>query len=61
MLSDPLALNIGEIRVTALVASYSTNGFSASVFTFQSDASNDIDSFGAVLGYDQSSFTGHLG
>jgi len=65
MLSDPLTLNIGEIGVTALEAGYSTNGFTVAAFTFQSNPGNDIDSFGAIVGYEGSSeqahFSGHLG
>ncbi len=65
MLSDPLTGDIGEIGVTALEAGYSANGASISAFTFQSSPSNDIDSFGAVLGYEgsteQGNFSAHLG
>ena len=56
MVSDPLTLEIGEIRKSSLLFSYS-NGFNFSLFLFNGDlneagtANDTIDNIGLTLGY----------
>ena len=56
MVSDPLTLELGETRETALQLGFEKNGFYGSVFVFNGDVDeegddNHIDDFGANLGY----------
>jgi hypothetical protein len=54
MISDPLTLEIGEIREAALQAGFETSGFYGSAFAFNGDTSTGVDDeiehFGANLG-----------
>lgn len=65
MLSDPITLDLGETGDTAIEAGYGANGFSASIYTFQGDHSDDIDNFGAALNFEtateQMEFFAHIG
>jgi len=69
MISDPLSLELGEIRETALQAGYSSGIFSATVYLFDGDASETdaakIDNFGLSLDllseHDNLSFAASLG
>jgi len=65
MLSAPITSDLGETSDTAIEAGYGANGFSASVFTFQGDHSDEIDNFGAALKFEtsteQAEFSAHLG
>lgn len=55
MISDPLTLEVGETRETALQFGIAKNGFSASLYAFngtnRNGGENRIDNFGAALGY----------
>ena len=55
MISDPLTLEIGETRETALMTGIESNGFVGGIYVFNGDLAedgdNDIDSFGAFAGY----------
>ncbi len=53
MVSDPLTLELGETRETALSAGIGQGGFSAEVFAFNGhlEDENQIDGFGATAGY----------
>ncbi|WP_177420664.1 LbtU family siderophore porin [endosymbiont of Lamellibrachia barhami] len=57
MVSDPLTLEIGEIRGTALQAGYHSGGFYSSAFIFngetKTDGSESIDQYGFNLGLAQ--------
>jgi len=69
LVSDPLTLEIAETRETSVLAGIEHNGFIGGVYVFNGDLSengdNDIDNFGAFLGYAQeyenSSFAINLG
>jgi hypothetical protein len=54
-ISDPLTLEIGETRETALQAGYFSNGFYGSLFLFNGDTREDereaIDQFGLNMGF----------
>ncbi|MBN2645673.1 MAG: LbtU family siderophore porin [Desulfuromonadaceae bacterium] len=57
MVSDPLPLELGETRESAVVVGYEQNGFYASLYAFNGDVEidgnngNQIDNVGASLGY----------
>ena len=56
MISDPLTLEIGETRETALEVGYGMAGFYCAAYLFNGDvdeagADNDIDNFGINAGY----------
>ncbi|MCP4700075.1 MAG: LbtU family siderophore porin, partial [Gammaproteobacteria bacterium] len=56
MLSDPLTLELGETRETALMAGFSNGGLYAAGYFFNGDAEktgkdNQINQFGLTLGY----------
>lgn len=55
MISDPLTLELGETRETALLAGYTRAGFSGALYLFDGDARAQsaqwIDNFGIDLGY----------
>ncbi|MDH5649703.1 MAG: LbtU family siderophore porin [Gammaproteobacteria bacterium] len=56
MISDPLTLELGEIRESALLVSFGGNGFTASVFAYNGDmteatAEEQVDQFGVSLGF----------
>ena len=55
MISDPLTLELGEIRETALLAGTDQGGFNGTLYLFNGDAREDdadrIDNFGIDLGY----------
>lgn len=55
LISDPLTLEIGETRESAILAGMESNGFAGGVYIFNGDidedGDNDIDSFGAFAGY----------
>lgn len=56
MISDPLTLEIGETRETALEVGYEMNGFHCSAYLFNGDVDedgkdNDVDNFGMNAGY----------
>lgn len=57
LVSDPLTLEIGEARETAVVAGIEANGFSGGVYVFNGDldagGDSDIDAFGGFAGYRQ--------
>jgi hypothetical protein len=57
LVSDPLTLEIGEIRESAVEVGFVYEGFGGSVYTFQGDNEVDgdtrIDSWGANLGFAQ--------
>jgi len=69
LISDPLTLEIAETRETSILAGIESNGFRGGVYVFNGDLSeqgdNDIDNFGAFMGYaqenDNSSFAINLG
>ncbi len=69
LISDPLTLEIAEIRETSVLAGIENNGFTGGVYVFNGDLSeegdDDIDNFGAFAGYaqenDNSSFAVNLG
>lgn len=54
-ISDPLTLEIGETRETIARIGFETRGWSGSVFAFNgdvdADAEDDVDQFGANLGF----------
>ncbi|KTG17254.1 MULTISPECIES: LbtU family siderophore porin [unclassified Guyparkeria] len=53
MVSDPLTLELGETRETAISAGIGQGGFSAEVYAFNGDLEdeNQVNSFGATAGY----------
>lgn len=55
MISDPLTLELGEIRETAVAVGFAAGDFSASAYLFDGDASENgnakIDNFGVNLAY----------
>ena len=56
MISDPLTLELGETRETAVEIGFSHYGFYSAVYAFNGDVDkedeeNHIDNFGAALGY----------
>jgi len=53
MISDPLTLELGETRETALQTGIATGGFNAAVFAFNGDleSESEINGFGATAGY----------
>lgn len=55
LISDPLTLEIGETRETALQGRVQIEGFSATAFAFngtnKDDGDDQIDNFGAAIGY----------
>ena len=57
MVSDPLTLELGEVRVGAINAEFASAGFYGAVYVFNSDVSESgedddmIDSWGVSLGY----------
>ena len=57
MISDPLTLEIGETRETAVEVGFNAKGFSGAVYVFngtnKQDGDNIIDNFGAALGYEK--------
>ena len=57
LVSDPLTLEIGEIRESSVLAGFESNGFTGGVYVFNGDLEKDgdsqIDSFGAFAGYAQ--------
>jgi hypothetical protein len=58
MISDPLTLEIGETRETAVLAGLEMNGFIGGVCLFngdKDDGDDDINDYGAVLRYSQES------
>ena len=69
LISDPLTLEIAETRETSVLAGIESNGFRGGVYVFNGDLSedgdDDIDNFGAFVGYaqenDVSSFAVNLG
>jgi hypothetical protein len=69
MVSDPLTLELGETRESALAASFSRGGIGVTAYLFDGDASEDgdskIDNFGVELALAQEhesfSYSAHLG
>jgi hypothetical protein len=68
MVSDPLTLEIGEIRETALVGGIDAGGFNGGVYVFNGDLADGderIETYGAFAGYsvesDSHSFSVNLG
>ena len=69
MVSDPLTLELGETRETAISATFIQGGFSATTYLFEGDASEDgdskIDNFGLDLSFSQDrevfNYSVHLG
>ena len=57
LVSDPLTLEIGETRESAVLLGIENDGFGAAVYVFNGDNKKDgddrIDNFGAVAGYGQ--------
>ena len=55
LISDPLTLEIGEIRESTVLAGFESNGFTGGVYVFngdlEKDGDNQIDNFGAFAGY----------
>lgn len=55
LVSDPLTLEIGETRETAVLAGIDWNGFRGGVYIFngelEKDGDTEIDAFGAFAGY----------
>ncbi len=55
LISDPLTLEIGEIRETSVLAGIEANGFTGGLYAFNGelseDGDDDIDNLGAFLGY----------
>jgi hypothetical protein len=51
MISDPITLELGETDDTAVEFGYHRRGLSASLFVFQGDQSDKVDSVGAQLGF----------
>tara|TARA_B100000676_G_scaffold292276_1_gene327747 strand:- start:3006 stop:4028 length:1023 start_codon:yes stop_codon:yes gene_type:complete len=55
MISDPLTLEVGEAKETAIQLSFNNGGFSGSVYAFnganKDGGDNHIDNFGASIGY----------
>jgi hypothetical protein len=57
MVSDPLTLEVGEIRESALQAGWEANGFLATAYLFNGDNKKDggddnvLDNWGGALGY----------
>ncbi len=54
-IADPLTLELGETRETVLQVGFENNGWSGSIFAFNGDVDKDtddqVDQFGANLGY----------
>jgi hypothetical protein len=69
LLSDPLTLEIGETRETAILAGMESNGFYGGVYVFNGDNKENgddrIDNFGAFVGFasenDVGEFSANLG
>ncbi|MFM1892437.1 MAG: hypothetical protein RLZ44_1514 [Pseudomonadota bacterium] len=71
MVSDPLTLELGEIRESAVAVGFEHNGFAGSVYVFNGDnaeagdPASTIDHYGATLGYaienDNFGFSGAIG
>ena len=58
MISDPLTLELGETRETAVLAGLEMDGFIGGVYVFngdKDDGDDDVNDYGAVLGYSQES------
>ena len=57
LISDPLTLEIGEIRESSVLAGFESNGFAGGVYVFNGDleknGESQIDNFGAFAGYSQ--------
>lgn len=57
LVSDPLTLEIGETRETTVFGGVRVEGITAGVYAFNGDldedGDDDIDAFGAVVGYSQ--------
>lgn len=57
MISDPLTLEIGEIRESTVLAGFESNGFTGGVYVFNGDleknGDSQIDNFGAFAGFNQ--------
>ena len=55
LVSDPLTLDLGEARETAVVAGIEGGGFNGGIYLFNGDidegGANEIDSFGLYAGY----------
>ena len=55
MVSDPLTLEIGEVREVAVLAGFASEGFLGGVYLFNGDLAeggdDDIDAYGAFAGY----------
>ena len=56
MISDPLTLEVGETRETAVEIGFESNGFSGALYAFNGDIDEDgedshVDNFGARIGY----------
>lgn len=69
MVSDPLTLEIGETRETAILGGLESEGFMGAFYVFNGDldedGDSDIDAFGTVAGFstenENNSFTAHIG
>ena len=68
MISDPLTLEIGETRETAVEIGFESNGFFGALYVFNGDIDEDgedshVDNFGAAAGYalETEAFTLDLG
>lgn len=69
LVSDPLTLEIGETRETAVVAGFESDGFAGGLYLFNGDidegGESDIDSFGLFASYgkenENSSFRVNVG
>lgn len=63
--SDPLTLELAEARESALLVGVESEGFSASAYLFNGDnkkhGDDEINSFGAALGYSLEGFSVNLG
>ena len=62
MVSDPLTLEIGEARESAILLNYESSGLSAGMFVFNGDIEEGADEdkvtqFGLSLGYESDGFT----
>lgn len=66
MVSDPMTLEIGETRETAILAGMSFGPASGGLYVFNGENQevgkrDDIDNWGAVLGYESDHFTASVG